>query len=86
VIVEAILFFWGCEVWKWVKRVWFRRQARKGDGDDLGAGGISEGEEQDVDVDFDVEKGGAATPSSVAGGVIADERVVNDKVTAGGAQ
>ncbi|QUC22524.1 uncharacterized protein UV8b_06765 [Ustilaginoidea virens] len=29
VFVEAILFFLGIESWKWAKRVYFRRQARK---------------------------------------------------------
>ncbi|KAL3473564.1 hypothetical protein BJX99DRAFT_233416 [Aspergillus californicus] len=28
VFVEAILFFFGVEAWKWAKRVWFRRIAR----------------------------------------------------------
>lgn len=38
VFVEAILFFIGVEAWKWVKRVWVRRQERKrggGKGQDL---------------------------------------------------
>ncbi|KAL8984371.1 MAG: hypothetical protein Q9177_004717 [Variospora cf. flavescens] len=30
VFVEAILFFAGVEAWKWAKRIYFRRQARKG--------------------------------------------------------
>ncbi|KAL6232057.1 hypothetical protein BDW75DRAFT_218556 [Aspergillus navahoensis] len=29
VFVEAVLFFVGVEAWKWAKRVYFRRQARK---------------------------------------------------------
>lgn len=29
VFVEAILFFAGIEAWKWVKRIFFRRRARK---------------------------------------------------------
>jgi Na+-exporting ATPase len=29
VFVEAILFFAGCETWKWAKRVYFRRQMMK---------------------------------------------------------
>lgn len=29
VAVEAVLFFMGVEAWKWAKRVFFRRQARK---------------------------------------------------------
>jgi Na+-exporting ATPase len=29
VFVEAILFFMGIEAWKWIKRVYFRRAARK---------------------------------------------------------
>jgi Na+-exporting ATPase len=29
VFVEALLFFLGIEIWKWVKRAYFRRQARK---------------------------------------------------------
>ncbi|KAL4973931.1 hypothetical protein BDW66DRAFT_140998 [Aspergillus desertorum] len=29
VFVEAVLFFIGVEAWKWAKRVYFRRQARK---------------------------------------------------------
>jgi hypothetical protein len=29
IIVEAGLFFAGCELWKWLKRVWFCRMARK---------------------------------------------------------
>lgn len=29
VFVEAILFFAGCEAWKWGKRVFFRRRAKK---------------------------------------------------------
>lgn len=29
VFIEAILFFMGIESWKWAKRVYFRRQARK---------------------------------------------------------
>lgn len=29
VFIEAILFFMGIETWKWAKRVYFRRQARK---------------------------------------------------------
>lgn len=29
VFVEAVLFFLGIEAWKWAKRVYFRRQARK---------------------------------------------------------
>lgn len=37
VFIEAILFFGGVETWKWVKRIYFRRQARTsaGRGDDL---------------------------------------------------
>ena len=30
VFVEAFLFFLGIETWKWAKRIYFRRQARKG--------------------------------------------------------
>lgn len=33
VFVEAVLFFLGIEAWKWAKRVYFRRQARKSTGD-----------------------------------------------------
>lgn len=29
VFVEAVLFFLGIETWKWAKRIYFRRQARK---------------------------------------------------------
>jgi Na+-exporting ATPase len=29
VFVETVLFFLGIEFWKWCKRVYFRRQARK---------------------------------------------------------
>lgn len=29
VIIESILFFAGCEAWKWMKRAYFRRQERK---------------------------------------------------------
>ncbi|KAL4744062.1 hypothetical protein BDV11DRAFT_2219 [Aspergillus similis] len=29
VFVEAVLFFAGVEAWKWVKRIYYRRQARK---------------------------------------------------------
>ncbi|KAI1371803.1 potassium/sodium eff [Hypoxylon crocopeplum] len=29
VFVEAIVFFLGCETWKWGKRIFFRRQAKK---------------------------------------------------------
>jgi magnesium-transporting ATPase (P-type) len=29
VIVESILFFFGCEVWKWIKRAYFRRVEKK---------------------------------------------------------
>lgn len=29
VFVEAILFFGGIEAWKWAKRIFFRRRARK---------------------------------------------------------
>ncbi|CZS89197.1 hypothetical protein WAI453_010355 [Rhynchosporium graminicola] len=29
VIIETILFFFGVETWKWAKRVYFRRQAKK---------------------------------------------------------
>ncbi|KAL8314333.1 hypothetical protein RB593_008116 [Gaeumannomyces tritici] len=29
VFVDSLLFFLGCESWKWAKRVYFRRQARK---------------------------------------------------------
>ncbi|PMB70128.1 Sodium transport ATPase 5 [Beauveria bassiana] len=29
VFIEAILFFLGIETWKWAKRIYFRRQARK---------------------------------------------------------
>ncbi|KAK5993895.1 Sodium/potassium exporting P-type ATPase 5 [Cladobotryum mycophilum] len=32
VFVEAILFFVGIEAWKWAKRIYFRRAARKGAG------------------------------------------------------
>ncbi|KAH6892998.1 hypothetical protein B0T10DRAFT_591856 [Thelonectria olida] len=32
VFVEAILFFLGIEAWKWAKRIFFRRQARKATG------------------------------------------------------
>lgn len=30
VLVESVLFFAGCEAWKFAKRVYFRRQVRKG--------------------------------------------------------
>jgi len=30
VFIEAVLFFLGIESWKWAKRVYFRRQAKKG--------------------------------------------------------
>lgn len=33
VFVEAVIFFAGIEAWKWGKRVYFRRQARKATGD-----------------------------------------------------
>jgi len=29
VFVEAAVFFMGCELWKWGKRVFFRRRAKK---------------------------------------------------------
>ncbi|KAI0386520.1 sodium transport ATPase 5 [Hypomontagnella monticulosa] len=29
VFVEAVVFFLGCEAWKWAKRVFFRRRAKK---------------------------------------------------------
>jgi Na+-exporting ATPase len=29
VFVEAVLFFLGVETWKWIKRIYFRRQAKK---------------------------------------------------------
>ena len=29
VVVESILFFFGCEAWKWSKRIFFRRRERK---------------------------------------------------------
>lgn len=32
VFVEAFLFFLGIEAWKWAKRIYFRRQARKATG------------------------------------------------------
>jgi hypothetical protein len=32
VFVEAVLFFMGIEAWKWAKRIYFRRQARKSTG------------------------------------------------------
>merc|ERR1712000_109814 len=32
VFIEAILFFMGIESWKWAKRIYFRRQARKSTG------------------------------------------------------
>jgi len=32
VFVEAVLFFMGIETWKWAKRIYFRRQARKSTG------------------------------------------------------
>lgn len=32
VFVEAVLFFLGIESWKWAKRVYFRRQAKKNTG------------------------------------------------------
>ncbi|KAJ0126832.1 Uncharacterized protein HZ326_30064 [Fusarium oxysporum f. sp. albedinis] len=32
VFIEAVLFFMGIEFWKWLKRVYFRRQARKASG------------------------------------------------------
>ena len=32
VFVEALLFFLGIESWKWAKRIYFRRQARKATG------------------------------------------------------
>lgn len=28
-VVESMLFFAGCEAWKWAKRIFFRRRARK---------------------------------------------------------
>jgi Na+-exporting ATPase len=30
VLVESVLFFAGCEAWKWAKRICFRRVERKG--------------------------------------------------------
>jgi potassium/sodium efflux P-type ATPase len=36
VVVESILFFAGCEAWKWAKRIFFRRRlAKQGGGADL---------------------------------------------------
>ncbi|KAM5341413.1 hypothetical protein ACJ41O_014444 [Fusarium nematophilum] len=32
VFVEAVIFFLGIETWKWMKRFYFRRQARKATG------------------------------------------------------
>ncbi|KAL2681246.1 hypothetical protein Neosp_008854 [[Neocosmospora] mangrovei] len=32
VFIEAVLFFMGIESWKWAKRIYFRRQARKATG------------------------------------------------------
>jgi Na+-exporting ATPase len=32
VFIEAVLFFMGIEAWKWAKRIYFRRQARKSTG------------------------------------------------------
>lgn len=32
VFIEAVLFFMGIESWKWAKRIYFRRQARKSTG------------------------------------------------------
>ncbi len=29
VVIEAILFFLGCETWKWCKRIFLRRRAGK---------------------------------------------------------
>ncbi|KAJ4135168.1 P-type ATPase [Fusarium equiseti] len=40
VFVEAVLFFMGIESWKWAKRIYFRRQARKS------TGGITDLEER----------------------------------------
>ncbi|KPM46311.1 Sodium transport ATPase 5 [Neonectria ditissima] len=34
VFVEAVIFFLGIETWKWLKRLYFRRQARKETGDE----------------------------------------------------
>lgn len=31
-LIEAVLFFIGIETWKWAKRVYFQRQARKATG------------------------------------------------------
>jgi Na+-exporting ATPase len=33
VFIEVVLFFLGCETWKWAKRIFFRRRARKAQGD-----------------------------------------------------
>ena len=57
VIVEAILFFAGCEFWKLLKRVWFRRQARKQPKDDLA---VDSSDEQDM------EKSDAAAAAQMA--------------------
>lgn len=29
VFVEGLLFFLGCEAWKWAKRIFFRRRAKR---------------------------------------------------------
>ncbi|KAJ5109937.1 hypothetical protein N7532_002582 [Penicillium argentinense] len=36
VFVETVLFFLGIETWKWCKRIYFRRQAKKPEKDDKG--------------------------------------------------
>ncbi len=70
VIVEAILFFVGCEFWKWLKRVWFRRQAAKAPKDEVALDRRSGSES----VERDMEKMGSAGLGSQMA-EIADERV-----------
>ncbi|KAF3355646.1 hypothetical protein VD0004_g5343 [Verticillium dahliae] len=62
VFIAAILFFIGIEIWKWLKRVYFRRQARKD------TGGIADVEARVFGVYYDLggvdfEKS-ASSPSS----------------------
>ncbi|KAF2003192.1 potassium/sodium eff [Amniculicola lignicola CBS 123094] len=60
VVVEAILFFAGCEAWKWAKRVYFRRRQGKAGGTD------------DLEADHYISSGpsvdsSSGTPKNVAG-------------------
>ncbi|KAG7134895.1 Sodium transport ATPase 5 like protein [Verticillium longisporum] len=62
VFIAAILFFIGIEIWKWLKRVYFRRQARKD------TGGVADVEARVFGVYYDLggvdfEKS-ASSPSS----------------------